>query len=301
MIAFGHFRLTTNLLTFNSITKHICKIVRLIGGQTTSKILHENQEYGNAIFLLQQGVEKLTKSYGLITKAIQPDGVKKISHNPKRVFEKQMEIQLEKFDNAASIEKIFPDLFKFQINDQEIDLTGYNEKFREASHSMTKLNPEDFLWISSEALDTIKSQINEIDTGIKINFEDFRKDFPELFMSIINQIESKTGSELIELKEFINNEIFPTTMEGILKEFIPMSLKIMKIHLSLFFFSLITSGHNQLSRYPCLCCGEIPKNNYTKEDVIVDRYDEIHEIMMMTVGLFDEIFIKKGASTQQSS
>lgn len=267
----------------------------------SAKILHENQEYGNAIFLLQQGVEKLTKSYGLITKAIQPNGVKKISHNPKRVFEKQMEIKQEEFDKAASIEKIFPDLFKFQINEQEIDFTGYNEKFREASNSMIQLNPDDFLWISDEDLDTIKSQIDEIDTEIEINFEDFRKDFPELFKSIINQIESKTNSELAEAKEFLENEEFIPTMENILKEFIPTFLKIMKIHLSLFFFSLITSGHNQLSRYPCLCCGEIPKNNYTDEDVIVDRYDEIHEIMMMTIELFDEIFIKKEASMQQSA
>ena len=266
----------------------------------SAKILHENQEYGNAIFLLQQGVEKLTKSYGLITKAIQPNGVKKISHNPKRVFERQIEIKQQEFDKAASVEKVFPDLFKFQVNEQEIDFTGYNEKFREASNSMIQLNPEDFLWVSNEDLDTIKSQIEEIDTEIEINFEDFRKDFPELFKSIINQIESKTNSELTEAKEFIDNEEFIPIMENVLKEFVPIFLKIMKIHLSLFFFSLITSGHNQLSRYPCLCCGEIPKNNYTNEDVIVDRYDEIHEIMMMTIELFDEIFIKKEASMQQS-
>ena len=266
----------------------------------SAKILHENQEYGNAIFLLQQGVEKLTKSYGLITKAIQPNGVKKISHNPKRVFERQIEIKQQEFDKAASVEKVFPDLFKFQVNEQEIDFTGYNEKFREASNSVIQLNPEDFLWVSNEDLDTIKSQIEEIDTEIEINFEDFRKDFPELFKSIINQIESKTNSELTEAKEFIDNEEFIPIMENVLKEFVPIFLKIMKIHLSLFFFSLITSGHNQLSRYPCLCCGEIPKNNYTNEDVIVDRYDEIHEIMMMTIELFDEIFIKKEASMQQS-
>lgn len=266
----------------------------------SAKILHKNGEYGNAIFLLQQGVEKLTKSYGLINKIIQPNGVKGISHNPKRVFDKQIETQQEEFDKTASIEKIFPDLFKFQLNEQKIDFTGYNEKFREASNSMTQLNPKDFLWISDEDLDTIKNQINEIDTEVEINFEDFRNDFPDLFKSIIAQIESKTNIDLVEAKEILENEEFIPAMEKILIEFIPMSLKIMKVHLSLFFFSLITSGHNQLSRYPCLCCGEIPKNNYTQEEVIVDRYNEIHEIMMNTVELFEEVFIKKEASMQQS-
>ena len=264
----------------------------------SAKILHENEEYANAIFLLQQGVEKLAKSYGLINKIIQPNGIKKISHNPKRVFEKQIEIHQEEFDKTASIENLFPDLFRFQTNEEEVNLTGYNEKFREASNSMSQLNPNDFLWISNEDLNTIKNQINEIDTELEINFKDFRKDFPDLFKNIISQIESNINVELIEVKEVLENEEFIPAMENILKEYIPMSLKIMKVHLTLFFFSLITSGHNQLSRYPCLCCGEIPKNNYTKEDVIVDRYDEIHELMMNTIELFEEVFIKNKASMQ---
>lgn len=267
----------------------------------SAKILHENGEYPNAIFFLQQGVEKLAKSYGLFNQIVKVEKIEtEISHNPKKVFTKQIAAQQREFDKASEIEKIFPDLFKFQINEEEIDLTGYNKKFRKATKTLIHLDPKDFQWISDEDFDIIKNRINEIETDIEINFDDIRKDFPNLFNNLIQQIEVKTGKNLDEVKSIFNDEKSLELIEDLAKEIIPLSLKSIKVYLSLFFFSLITSEHNQLTRYPCICCGETPKGNYGKEETLVKRYDEIHEIMMNTVELFEEIFIKKEASLQQS-
>lgn len=263
-----------------------------------AKILYDNEEFANTIYHLQQGIEKLSKSFGLFNQIIKPDDIKDISHNSKKVFTKHFHAQQKEFDKMEDVEKIFPDLFRFKRKDEEVNLTAYNEKIQKALNIFIHLKPDDFLWISDEDLDLIKNLISKIDTEVEINFDDTRYNFPELFKSIISQIEEKTGTKIEEAN--IENKEFLSAIEDV-RKVITSGLKMEKIYLTLFFFSLITSGHNQRTRYPCICCGELPENNYDKDEIIVKRYNEIHKIMEDTITLFEEIFIEKRETSLQQS
>ncbi len=152
---------------------------------------------------------------------------------------------------------------------------------------MLHLNSDDYLWVDNDDIDHIIEEINQINPEIKLDLEEFNEKFPTIWKSVISHLEEKVQANFQDLHK-------TETMDTI-KTFMPEALssitKISHIYVSMFLLSLITSGHNQLTRYPCACCGELPENNYNKDTPIVERFNDLYILLDRAINYYDDVFL----------
>lgn len=261
-----------------------------------AKLLYTHREYPSAIFYLQQSVEKLSKAYGLINGIIKPDVdavSRDISHNSKRVFTKQINEHQQKLDRLNTVEEVFPDLLNLRIKGQVLDLKGYNKKFRKASQSILHLQPKDFMWISGEDIDEILKLINEASTQPVVDLHDLENDFPILAEGILQHFKQSAGIEIEELKLLLVDKELISNLTPAIKQYVQTTFEILRIYLTLFFFSLILTEHNQHSRYPCFCCAEAPEDDYHTEEDLVIKFPELWRALRNCFSVFYTVFMSE--------
>ena len=262
-----------------------------------SKILYDKLEYSNSIYHLQQSVEKLSKAFGLITQIVKSGDIdKKISHNTKMIFTKNITAQQENFNKLTEINQLFPDFAAFEIGNTKIDFEQEGKNFNNQTKHLLHLQPEDYRYLEDEDIDSIKAQLDSINIETELDLEGFEDKFPLVFNSIFEQLEHKTGLQVpIEDKEMLTNkDTVAIFKEGVI-EIIPNVMKFGYLYTSLFLLTLITASHNQTTRYPCLCCGEMPEDIYTRGEMpLVERLSEIFEILDKTFCFYEDVFLSNG-------
>lgn len=258
-----------------------------------ARIMYSLKEYPSSIYYMQQGVEKLSKAFGLFVKILKPKDIKDISHNTKKIFSNHIEYYHKEFIGMANLRLIYPDLLSYNLGEYEINLTNCLENWLQDSKSVYQLNPIDFNTISDEDLDYILDQINSIETELFFDFNELKSKFPKILESILPQIENKMKMNFNEMKGIMESEKFNSSLHFQLNNHLPYLMKIIKMYVSLFFFALITSGHNQMTRYPCLICGELPEENYNHSQVLVRRFEEILSNLEDIMKIFEEIYLLK--------
>jgi len=92
-----------------------------------SKCLFERELYPQAVFYLQQSIEKATKSFGLLNDVIKEDELKHVSHNPLKVYKKSIEKQKKKIERIMdAIEKV-PKLGEAKLI-KDLNFRNYHKK-----------------------------------------------------------------------------------------------------------------------------------------------------------------------------
>lgn len=257
-----------------------------------AKLLYNKEFYPNSIYHLQQSVEKLAKSYGLFNGIIQHEELeKRIRHNSNKVFTTEIQDFQNKIIKVEEFAHVFPEFFKFSIDGIEHDFTKIDSQFKKSIILAMNFEPNDFHSISCNDLDEILQIIKtsqDLIIDSEFNFEKFEKQFPVICNKIIKQIEVKTGEDLEYLINIFKNHMF--TKNEISELFLHL-LKVNSVSLSLYLFALLTASHNQATRYPCLCCGELPKNNYNMETSIIIKFNNLIAIYEKTIKCFEEIYI----------
>lgn len=256
----------------------------------TAKILFNNNKFPEAIYYFQQSVEKLSKAFGLKNNFIKVEDLSRaISHKSEKVFTKQMKSQQPDLEEAIKLEELFPDFFKIETDNINLDLTGFSQQIHESSNALQQLKSKDFLWLSHDDIDYLLDNIIKIDPNIEVNLDDLKVNLPDFFDAIITEIENKFGKQLIEEREFINDKKTMSELLSFYQLIIPLNFKYLHVYSSLFFLSLITAGHNQLTRYPCMDCGCLPQDNYKFETPIVNRFNDLSEELEKSIRYYEEI------------
>ena len=80
-----------------------------------SKYLYNNALYPQAIFHIQQSVEKATKCFGMIFGIISEKELKKIGHNPIKIYEKEYEKMADKNKELTKLIEYYPNIEKTQL------------------------------------------------------------------------------------------------------------------------------------------------------------------------------------------
>jgi len=249
-----------------------------------AEILHNNGLYPQAVFYLQQSVEKTSKSFALMSNIITAEELREIGHHPFLILKKLLDAHGEKLDTIHNVISKIPELrdltiFKeLNVSDQYEDLEKTDKTFDQLVKVKKELifYPKEYYTKLFEELKQIELEIKEKHS--KITEEDLRKfgehlipfsalvsdKFPHISLENINKQELE---EYIGSKEFID----------LLKKIIPAIFDLAYIFPSLIYLSVITFPHAVIARYPQN--GLNPLEIYTDELPIIRFFGDCTKIM----------------------
>lgn len=229
----------------------------------SSKVLYEKKCYPQAIFYLQQSLEKATKAVTLKFDMIKEDSLKKYSHIPlkifKNIYQNSAKDILEAFnEEALSEEGLNQDEFK-----------PYIDKWKNAIDLFYRMldkmygEQKEFVNIDENKFKEIMGGIEEIE-NIFLNKKNYNK------INKINSFnEATTSSGNIKHKKMYRYLWLFSFVQSLL-----------------FFLSyLLSSYHSSYTRYPVE--NYTPMNLYNENHVLVKYYSKLHSKLKICFNILD--------------
>lgn len=246
--------------------------------------LFEKKLYPQAVFFLQQAVEKAFKSLGIHDRAVTEEDLKKFKHDPTKIFIKFLEFwkRLGLAIKESRIVEFLPELGVFYIvsdlPNRINDLENLSKFFEQITIDYKSA------FISEKKIEEFLSSIM-----------DFREEIENMKRSIIPEQEWKIKKEKLfkALKatdriapgssEFLKKEI-EKRFEGRDTEMIDYEKSQINLyhdlgfcHMALIYLSLILLRHVEYPRYPKN--GWIPQQIYNDDFPLVKKFPKISEIV----------------------
>lgn len=266
-----------------------------------ANVLYQNKLYPQAIFYLQQSVEKAAKSFGLIANIIDEDELKSsIRHRTLELYKKIMNEQKQKIITIKKGLEVFPrlknaELIKILDIEKQEKLIKDFERFYK---SITK-GGENLIFISKDEIRMIIRDLNKLELEFQetkkkleefsASEEEFKKMRAEIeklmeeFSALINGIDSTKDKEL---KSALSDGKFERTLKVIFEKLIPVLLEVYYINLSLFYLGIITFPHAVTARYPEK--GLNPLEIYNEQHSLIQLFEECSELLNKTIVKFEE-------------
>lgn len=218
---------------------------------STIKVLLGSKNYSQAAYLFEQSVEKSCKYLGLTTEAISYDELRKIAHEPERVFDK---IFHSEFFLSICGDNNF-DEFKRQFKKQSLDERACSARFK-----------IECLLENEDTEPQPKSYCSQFVSLYDSNA--LRKFFPE---NIFNYLRSCSGNLNIEI---------------LCKEFLLQSKKMGKCCTTQMIMSFLVSGVEANSRYPDYNKKTTPSEIYSKDSEFVQNLYYLIEKQEFCISFF---------------
>ena len=277
----------------------------------SAKILCLNRKYPQAVFFFQQAVEKLAKAYGMFFSLVKnPKTLRRdVGHNPLNIIKKPTN------DLIQSLECIMGNSFATDLTSgiatiNNVDFIGFSETLIEHKDEIRN-------WLSSYVkkyycsrayTHTVCDDINNILNDFSQAKEELKQQHidTEIWMENIRIFESGVRNVVCNLSEKYNvpndgrdkilSEI--STILGISKidnstinafnEFIVLIFYLICIGHILFNLSIISSPHEQRSRYPNESEYFTPTEFYTLKNPFVKKLGTLIDYTEETLVLFRE-------------
>jgi len=260
-----------------------------------AECLFERKLYPQAVFSLQQSVEKAIKSYGVFMGVISEKEAKEFGHNPLKIYKKMGEMGKKMFEEfSVNIEKV-PKLKETEVI-EKIDL---EKQFKDASYSLdviTHLDQEckEVFFIQKDDIDSFIKEINEIEKeeanikNIKIPKKELNKAKKPIteFLDALYQVNpQKIEDEKKNLDELLESDFLKKAMKETFKTMIDHSY----IIVSLFYFSMIMKPHAIVARYPDNLSGLNPLDVYNENLPLIESFNDLTKIMNKTLSRVDAV------------
>ncbi len=258
-----------------------------------SAVLYEKKHYPQAVFLLQQAVEKSTKSFGLYFSIIAESDVKgNIGHLSVKIFEKSMKkfnksvINIkEASEEVPRLGHIIAILGNLDPAIAEIDTTKQLEILRECSK-----NPKRYRDLSLEYLEDILNDIKEVEEDV-----DIMKKVAMLNVEIPDDITSHIINEYVDLMYLLSTspnhklevekakeDLYSLFADkGSLQIFAVILNELNSVSIYLLSLSIILQPHAIAARYPDN--GFNPIKFYTPNRPLIQKLPDLIEITKRAV------------------
>ena len=236
-----------------------------------SKVLYSKKDYSNAIFHLQQAVEKLAKAYTLQTGFMTIEEIKGVRHDTPEVFLKLL-----------TKKRIWP-IFDMvnEISEVKVD-TKQLPEVRKISKRIKKIGMK--VEVARFSREQIKSILTLCD-GIEKGFQKARSVYDQKIAILKNQSKElwnmlKPQLEMLALHADPN--MSEKTVKNMLENFKPEFLDRSANFIELFILSIITYPHAVFTRYPD---GDVMQEDYLPGLGIVDEIEGIWIILERCMSL----------------
>jgi HEPN domain-containing protein len=282
-----------------------------------AKVLHRNELYPEALFFLQQSIEKGYKAFHLLLESENGKGdttkkdltLRKISHTPTRISEKiasdaeerlqRIKRDIDSFPNSDEIyAKIGPDYSKLvqHISDSKeafSDISSNPELSKEMRrHNLNKILDE---------LCHLKQQGDHFIRDIKnITFDEatkkkMKRKHEEICTPIFRHFPEQ-GKEYNDKINDLFGENFQQ-IEPIFKIVIQRYVDaayIIEVYSQL---SVITQAHVSSTRYPCI--NNTPQKEYTRRHPIIQQFNKLIRLADNAHRKFDYLFLPPNTLPQE--
>jgi len=264
------------------------------------KILYRRKHYSLALFQLQQAVEKLVKSFGIKAKVIKPDEIaKQISHLPHKVFTKLYQTQIDELSKRNNTPILVPDLIpphqrgKSKTKERLENLKQLHAKVQSSELLKSKsIPPEDVEQFIAEA-----KTLNKTPTfNTKELHSQFKDDFVKTNLHFIDYLKGDENVRLISEHLIANSDEIAKRNVERHKFNKKQEAKYKYISFVWVNLSLLTSPHEQTTRYPSITNGETPSNLYDENNVIVKHIPEFLRMLNKTIKNYREIYLDSKAT-----
>jgi hypothetical protein len=246
-----------------------------------AKVLYEKKLWSQSIFYLQQAVEKATKSLGIYTGRIKKNQIKKIGHNPIKVFVEELDYWKKLAIKFKKTRRILPELEVFDVVKElpaQVDtLDNFITSLGSAAEAYKKLVliPEEKLNRFLEVIANLEREIETMRQRVDIEEEwKTRKEMiyrfldifnidmiaPELITKFKREIESRAPEMKTDLKSGINRELDLNFCYG-----------------ALLCLSLILLPHASYSRYPMNSYD--PLQIYDEKLPLIKKFDQLVNVV----------------------
>lgn len=268
-----------------------------------SKCLFERELYPQAVFYLQQSVEKATKSFGLLNDVIKEEELKNVvGHNPLKVYKKSIENQEEKIERITdAIEKV-PKLGETKLI-KDFNFRNYHKKIAESLTWFGSLDEvkEEILFIQKselrsaiQELDNIESELESLQ-GININsneelLKESLEEYKKASMEILDAFYEFSPQKIEKVKEdlYKNKILDLNLMKEMIKAIQSAPIKnAIYVTYSLLYLSLIMLPHALVTRYPDN--NHDPLKIYNKNLPLIQLFGNMVEIMEKTLSKLENL------------
>ena len=224
----------------------------------SSKILHKNRLYSQALFYFAQSVEKANKGFALTSNKYSEEDMLSINHDPTRIY-KDNTIELKrKYENLSRNLNQISELknTEFVKNlDIEIIIKESEEWLRR--HAEIQNGKIDLIFISKREIRDILKEISENEQEIKEAIESFsnftltENEWEKHKKDFLKQLENPENNNLISLlQKEMDEDMNIQEIETLLKKMYLRVFHAMLISIYLFYLGIITLPHAIITRYP---------------------------------------------------
>ena len=255
-----------------------------------AKCLFERGLYPQAVFYLQQSVEKANKSFAILIDIIKEDekDLKDVGHDSMEVYKRLIKKQKEKSEKINEAFKKFPKLKEIKIM-KILDVEKY---YKEAVDSLATIKylgkeRENILFIPKS---DIRSVIRELDNlelqalrlkQVKISKKDLNE-IKGFYSELFDVFHDFNPQKIEELKGELEKTLDLNLMEYAIREIQSLPIKnALYVNYSLFYLSLIMIPHAVVTRYPDN--NHDPLKIYNKNLPLIQLFDDLVKIMDKTL------------------
>ncbi|MEM2916380.1 MAG: HEPN domain-containing protein [Candidatus Woesearchaeota archaeon] len=237
-----------------------------------ARLCYDNKLYPQAVFALQQSVEKLVKPLALLWKLISEDELITIGHSPVRVFQRVFRNVQGTFEKYVEIAKIFPNIKQISLmSEKEIKKT--QKEIEKTIKELDELQTTKFYSFDEHKIAFALTEIERVHKESQAARDELKsmKLEQKHLEEFTNAMRTAFESPIISQK---SNNDFNQTLSNIKKMPTELYTRIIQIsidyqlianqvYLALYYLSLFTMHHASAARYPLKDSEQISK-----------RYDE---------------------------
>lgn len=282
----------------------------------SSRELYKIKNYPDSIFLLQQSIEKATKSFGLFSGFLDEKAVKFIAHDLVCIFDiihnhilNDIDQRNNRFDNNPQlysfIENYRNDLYERMQELKEFKMDILNlQKIKNKKQFMKKeidlyiYNLDEIKNVQSKLSTELNSYMNNIEKLLNyfsdINFENILSNLPsdslineEVLSKIKESLKNNQNDdeEKIKIIKDKMKEIFNYFFNSLYLEFYQSTLL-----LQLLYLAIPLSRHVTLSRYPEPEKNFHPIDFYTKDLPLIDSFETLADHVEQCIIFMNTLF-----------
>jgi hypothetical protein len=253
-----------------------------------ARCLFKEKLYPQAIFYLQQAVEKATKAIGLHHKIITENELVDIGHDAVKVYIRILEELKSKVIKAQDRIKHFPKLKHTTLFRKFEEIPP--EKFEEILTNFESFVRYSNRQLTDEELENAFSELNKLEEElsslkITIDKEDINK-----FKSLAYEVAKAIGEEDPIAYKIIEKE-FDSLTPQLTKKLIEYAISAAHCYNYLLFLSVrIDYRLASLTRYPYPESGHNPLQVYTKQHPLVKKFEQLTQVTEKALNVLGEVF-----------
>jgi len=255
-----------------------------------AKSLYEKKLYPQAVFYLEQAVEKATKSMGLYQNVISEDELKDIGHESIEIYVKVVEGLKNKLIRFQDRIKQFPKLKHTTLFKEYENLSL--DKFDDMLNNFEFYIKHPDRQISETELEKTIFELTKLETEIESQKITIEKDEIENFKPLFREVADVISEQYPASKETIEEELkkLESVPLELMEELMGLSIIQAICNNHLLFLSAISCPHAVSSRYPYPKYEHNPLTAYTGEHPLIKRFDQITRIIKGVLDKMSKLF-----------